>query len=77
MNPQNLNLPLSHLETDPEYNSQFHRSLSRQELVVLGWLASHPKGRTYHDLMRECNMTVEESHTIIFDLIQVGVLRRR
>ena len=77
MNAQNLNLPLSHLEIDPEYDSQFHRALSYQELMVLGWLASHRKGRTYQDLMKECNITIEESHNVIFDLFQLSVLRRR
>ena len=68
---------LNDLIVNTQANPQGRRSLTRQEIFVLGWLISYTTDRHYSDLLRECKLAPEQCHTAIEGLLELDLLRLR
>ena len=68
---------LDDLEINPDSDRENRRSLSRQEVFVLGWLIFNKTGRTYQDMARDCKLTLAQCRTAVLGLIQEDLLQLR
>ena len=58
-------------------NPEDRRRLTREEILVFGWLARTLKGRTYSDMARDRELTIEECIKAVQGLLDLGLLRVR
>ena len=50
------------------------RSLTRHEVMLLGWLISNSEGRSYRQIMEECKLSIPQIDATIEGLIDIGLL---
>ena len=50
------------------------RSLTRNEVMLLGWLISKSEGRSYRQIMEECKLSISQIDATIEGLIDIGLL---
>ena len=68
---------LDDLIVNTESSMEGRRSLTRQEIFVLGWLIFYTSDRKYSDLLRECKLTPEQAHAALEGLLELDLLRTR
>ena len=50
------------------------RSCNRHEAFVLGWMYKNTEGRTYHKMMQDCRLTLEQCQRAVEGLIEINML---
>ncbi|NER33633.1 MAG: hypothetical protein F6J93_06180 [Oscillatoria sp. SIO1A7] len=68
---------LDNLTINTDSNPEGRRRLTREEILVFGWLARTLKGRTYSDMARDCKLTIEQCIKAVQGLLGLGLLRVR
>ncbi|NER40059.1 MAG: hypothetical protein F6J93_40045 [Oscillatoria sp. SIO1A7] len=56
---------------DPRYSRQ---SCNRHEAFVLGCTYKNTEGRTYHKMMQDCRLTLEQCQRAVEGLIEINML---
>ena len=72
-----MNFPssLDNLIINTQSNPEGRRRLTREEILVFGWLARTLKGRTYSDMATDCKLTIEQCIKAVQGLLALGLLR--
>ena len=68
---------LDDLIISTDTNPEGRRWLTREEILVFGWLARNLKGRTYSNMARDCELTIEQCIKAVQGLLGLGLLRVR
>ena len=68
---------LDDLIINTDNNPEGRRRLTREEILVFGWLARTLKERTYSDMARDCKLTIEDCIKAVQGLLGLGLLRVR
>lgn len=66
---------LDDLTINAESSPENRRTLSRAEVLVLGWLVHNPTGRTYANMARDCKLTLEQCKKAVRGLMDLDILR--
>ena len=73
----NFQWSLQDIIINPDANNEGRLSLSREEILILGWLIFTPKNRSLGNMARDCNLSPERCEAVLQKLIEQGFLRLR
>ena len=51
------------------------RSLTREQILVLGWFIFNSKDRSYSKMARDCSLTMNQCETAVEELMQLNIIR--
>ena len=53
------------------------RSLTREQILVLGWFIFNTKDRSYSKMARDCSLTMDQCETAVQELMDLNIIRFR
>ena len=53
------------------------RSLTREQILVLGWFIFNLKDRSYSKMARDCSLTMDQCETALQELMDLNIIRFR
>ena len=73
----NSSWSLDDLSINTESNIEARSSLTREEILVLGWFIFYSKDRSYSKMARDCSLTMDQCETAVEELMSLNILRFR
>ena len=73
----NSSWSLNDLTINTTDNLTVNRSLTREQILVLGWLIFYLEDRSYHKMARDCSLTLDRCQITVEQLIDLNIVRFR
>ena len=73
----NSSWSLNDLTINTQDNIQIPRSLTREQILVLGWFVFNQESRSYSKMARDCSLSLDQCETTVEQLMNLDIIRFR